>query len=69
MQRASQFCLVLTLPLFLAYLSMAKPDTRSKAQARSHLGTAAVEGRQTFCAYRVNTGNWEAVRPPGKKKI
>ena len=24
--------------------------------------------RQTFCTYRVNTGNWEGVNPPGKQK-
>ena len=64
-QSISQFCLELTLPLFLAYLSMAKPSTFSKVQARSQLGALA---RQTFWMYRVNTGNWEAVRPPVKRK-
>ena len=64
MQSISQFCLELTLPLFLAYLSMAKPSTFSNVHARSHVGAFA---RQTFWMYRVNTGNWEAVKPPGTK--
>ena len=61
----SQFCLELTLPLFLAYLSMAKPSTFSKVHARSQEGAWV---KHCFCTYRVNTGNWDAVRPPEKRE-
>ena len=60
-QSISQFCLELTLPRFLAYLSMAKPSTFSKVHARSQVGAFF---RHTFWVYSVNTGNWDAVRPP-----
>ena len=61
-QSISQFWRELTLPRFLAYLSMAKPSTFSKVHARSQVGAFF---RHTFCVYSVNTGNWDAVRPPG----
>ena len=63
MQSISQFSLELTLPLFLAYLSMANPFTFSKVHALSQVGALS---RQTFCTYRVNTGNWDEVNPPEK---
>jgi hypothetical protein len=77
MQSSWQFCLELTLPFFLVNLSMAKPSTRSKVQARSHEGDVAEaaapaavagDGKHTFCTYSVNTGNCDAVSPPKEEE-